>query len=107
MSDEAGSTTYTYDTRGRLTSAGRSQSNAVYALQYAYTDQGQVTNLTYPDSTYDSTAYNARGLPTSLTAPGATYVSGATPFIPWGGRRASPLATAARATLAMIWPRPS
>jgi RHS repeat-associated protein len=81
MQDQAASTTYTYDKRGRISTETRTQGSNIYTTNYTYNDADQQTTITYPDSSSEvvTAVYNVRGLPQSLVGSSTTYVSSATP----------------------------
>lgn len=64
VTDEAGSTAYSYDVRGRVAQATRSFDGnpEAFALRMAYDPDGRLLRLTYPDGHEVSYDYNARGL---------------------------------------------
>ncbi|MCA1578350.1 MAG: hypothetical protein LC794_13420 [Acidobacteria bacterium] len=64
VTDEAGSTAYSYDVRGRVAQATRSFEGSAEAFVFrtAYDPDGRILSLTYPDGHEVSYDYNARGL---------------------------------------------
>lgn len=64
MTDETGTTTYTYDENGQLTSE---TNGASQALDYAYTDSGLLETITYPGADDVDYTYDAAGRMASVT----------------------------------------
>jgi RHS repeat-associated protein len=64
MIDGTGTTTYTYDTLGRLT---KTTDGAGQSVSYAYDPDNEVTSVTYPDGKSETHTYNTAGQLTSTT----------------------------------------
>ena len=64
VTDDAGSTSYSYDVRGRVAQATRSfdGSPEAFVLRMSYDPDGRMLSLTYPDGHEASYDYNDRGL---------------------------------------------
>jgi RHS repeat-associated protein len=78
MTDQAGSTTYSYDARGRLSASSRSQDGLQFPSNFFYNDADQLYGQIYPDGLTETLiGYNTRGLPSSLQL----AVTGNNPYI--------------------------
>ncbi len=72
------SVSWTYDSRGRVTSEARTiPGGGTYTSGYNYDSADRVRTIIYPSGEEVTQSYNARGLPTTLVG-SASYVSGAT-----------------------------
>jgi YD repeat-containing protein len=65
-SSTAAKTTNSYDILGNVTSATTTVSNLSYHMGYGFDRQGNITNLTYPDSSQVLVLYNLAGLPNKI-----------------------------------------
>ncbi|QHP67453.1 hypothetical protein EI171_08440 [Bradyrhizobium sp. LCT2] len=65
-SSTSATTTNAYDILGRVTSATTTILGGKYNMQYAYDRQGNVTGLTYPNSTQVNVTYGRPGYPTRV-----------------------------------------
>ncbi|MEJ5310984.1 MAG: carbohydrate binding domain-containing protein, partial [Anaerolineae bacterium] len=80
MTDGSGSTTWTYDTRGRVTQETKTISGQSFTTQYTYDSMDRVVTMTYPDGEVVRNTYNAAGQPATLrsdTYGNYNYVSSA------------------------------
>ncbi|MFQ6102206.1 MAG: PKD domain-containing protein, partial [Anaerolineae bacterium] len=75
-----GSTSYTYDARGRVTQETRTFAGlGDYVTAYTYDALDRVVTMTYPDGEVVEQSYDSRGLPDTLSSSlGETFVSGTT-----------------------------
>jgi RHS repeat-associated protein len=63
MEDASGATTWTYDSRGRVTTEVKTINGAgVYVTGYDYDAMDRVTRITYPNGEVVNQTYNAQGL---------------------------------------------
>lgn len=77
MTDPSGSTSWTYDGRGRVTQESKTISGGgTYNTSYTYDDLNRVKTTTYPDGEVVNSTYSVQGLSQSL-AGASTYVSAA------------------------------
>ncbi len=76
MTDSSGSTTWTYDTRGRVTQEVKLIGTQPFTTSTTYDALDRVVTTTYPDGEVVTTAYNAATQPVSLS-----MASGALPRI--------------------------
>jgi RHS repeat-associated protein len=72
MTDASGTTSYTYDNRGRLTAETKTINSTSYTTDYTYDGLDRVATITYPNpngtpETVTNT-YNASGLPSTVTS---------------------------------------
>lgn len=67
VTEESGSSAFTYDAQGRLTGDTKVIQGKTYAVQYAYDRNGQVTGVTLPSGRTLSIARAADGLATGIT----------------------------------------
>jgi len=67
MTDALGTTSYKYDTRGRLIEENRTIDSDNYTTQFAYDGAGRITNIIYPTGENVTQSYNGRGFPYSLS----------------------------------------
>jgi RHS repeat-associated protein len=67
MNDAIGTTSYKYDTWGRLTEETRTIDSVPYSTQFTYDGANRVTSITYPTGEMVTQEYNERGLPYSLS----------------------------------------
>jgi RHS repeat-associated protein len=74
MTDTSGSTSWTYDTLGRVISTTETIGGVPYTVGQAYDTAGRRKSLTYPDGEVVAYGYDAAGCQTSLGA----YVTAAT-----------------------------
>jgi YD repeat-containing protein len=65
-SSTAAKTSNAYDILGNVTSATTTVSNLSYHMGYGYDRQGNITNLTYPDSSQAQILYNLSGWPNKI-----------------------------------------
>ncbi len=77
LTDASGSTTWAYDSRGRVTSQTQTILGATYTTGWRYDSLDRPVGLTYPDGEVVTTAYGAHGLPVSAVGH-RPYVTGAT-----------------------------
>ena len=66
MSDDSGTTTYTYNIYGEITSIMWNDGNASLTQTYTYTPEGLVESMTYPSGKVLSIGYGSNALPSSL-----------------------------------------
>ncbi len=82
MKDASGTTNWTYDVRGRVTSQTWSMpahGGPTLNMSFTYTSNDQIKTLTYPDGEVVTTNYNEQGLPATLTSNlGSSYVGNST-----------------------------
>jgi len=80
MSDLSGSSTWTYDPRGRMTQETKTiNGGGTFTTQYQYDDLDQVTRIIYPDGEQVTPSYTTAGQPKTLaTTLGGSYVTNAT-----------------------------
>ncbi len=67
MSDAAGSTTYRYDSRGRLIQTDRTIDSTEYTTGFLYDAGDRLVSVTYPTGEVVTQTYNGRGLPETLS----------------------------------------
>ena len=77
LTDNSGSTSWTYDQRGRVTGQTQTILGTAYTTQWRYDTLDRPVTLTYPDGEVLTTAYGAHGLPVSAVG-AQPYVTGAT-----------------------------
>ena len=77
LTDSSGSTTWTYDQRGRVTGQTQTILGTAYTTQWRYDTLDRPVTLTYPDGEVLTTSYGAHGLPVSAVGT-QPYVTGAT-----------------------------
>jgi YD repeat-containing protein len=65
-SSTAAKTSNAYDILGRVTSATTTVNNTAYNIRYQYDRQGNITGLTYPDSSQVTYSFNLGGLPSKI-----------------------------------------
>jgi len=76
MTDGSGSTTWSYDARGRVTQETKTISGVdSFMTSYTYYPNDQVETMTHPDGEVLTTTYNAMGLPESLSSATYSYVT--------------------------------
>jgi len=78
MTDTSGSTSWTYDTRGRVTQEVKVIDTETFTTTMTYNSLDQVVTTTYPDGEVVTNTYNAATQPVSLTSSLDDYVTGAT-----------------------------
>jgi len=87
MTDQSGTTTYSYDAHGRLASKIQksvfSTLSFTQTLSYQYDSAGRVQQVTYPSGTQITTAYGADGRPVELRANGNVLIGNIT-YHPFG-----------------------
>jgi YD repeat-containing protein len=66
MTDESGSTTFTYDARPGVAAATTTIGARTYTVRYQYDGAGRVTEMAYPDGRLVSYAYDSSGRPTAI-----------------------------------------
>ncbi len=70
MTDATGTTSYKYDTRGRLTEESRTIDSVTYVTSYTYYANDSIDTITYPDTGNGretvTQQYDDRGMPVSL-----------------------------------------
>jgi len=78
IADGSGSNSYTYDSRGLVTSVATIIDTSNYALSYGYDESGQLTSITYPSGRVVEYVYDSanRVLQVSATKDGITTVLG-------------------------------
>ena len=78
MTNPSGSTTYHYDSVGRLSTEARTISGVQYTTGYGYDNVGNLTSITYPSGRVAEYAYNAVNKPqlVQMTKQGSTQVLG-------------------------------
>ena len=67
MTDAAGTTSDTYDTRGRLIEEKKTISSVDYTTSYTYDGLDRAVTVTYPTGETVTNGYNGRGLPTTVS----------------------------------------
>jgi RHS repeat-associated protein len=75
ITEGSNSQTFTYDNRGRITSANMVIDGTPYPLTYAYNAADQVTSITYPTSRIVSQNFDALGRMQSIASGGTTYLA--------------------------------
>lgn len=75
MTDTSGSTSWTYDERGRVTQEVNTIAGVAYTTTMTYSAMDQVVTTTYPDDEVVTNTYNAATQPVSVTGSAATYIS--------------------------------
>ncbi|BBE72967.1 putative deoxyribonuclease RhsA [Pleomorphomonas sp. SM30] len=67
MTDGAGSSSWTYDAKGRVTKEVRKIGAYSYTTLYAFDTEGQLAQVTYPSGRVVNYTYDAMGLPSGVT----------------------------------------
>ena len=67
MTDESGTTSYTYDARGNVTSQASTMNGIVQTTSYTYNGADQITKITYPGSRTVDYTYNTIGQVSQIT----------------------------------------
>lgn len=83
MTDPSGSTTYTYERRGKPASVTRVIGSATYGTTYAYDGNGNRRTVTLPSARTLTYTYDYADRPASVKSSTTTYVSAAT-YLPFG-----------------------
>ena len=87
MTDESGSTSFSYDAHGRLLAKTQTATigtvNYTHTLNYQYDNFGRVSQMTYPSGTQVTTTYGADGRPNELRVNGNLLLSNIT-YQPFG-----------------------
>lgn len=66
VTEESGSTAFTYDAQGRVTTEAKDIQGRAYSVQYAYDANGQITEITLPSGRTVAYARAADGLVTGI-----------------------------------------
>ncbi|MCE7915609.1 MAG: RHS repeat protein [Nitrosomonas sp. PRO4] len=87
MTDESGSTSFSYDAHGRLLAKTQTATidtvNYTHTLNYQYDNFGRLSQMTYPSGTQVTTTYGADGRPSELRVNGNLLLSNIT-YQPFG-----------------------
>jgi YD repeat-containing protein len=75
MSDEAGTTTWTYNSQGRIASRTQTEGTLSQSLTYAYDGSGRLSQVTYPSGRIISYGYDAQGRINTLKLNGLPLLS--------------------------------
>ncbi|MBI3560395.1 MAG: VCBS repeat-containing protein [Gammaproteobacteria bacterium] len=75
VTDLTGSTSFTYDLRGRQTNVGKAIGSSTYTTQYTYDSLNRVATMIYPNNEYVGFLYNSQGLLNSVSYATGYYVS--------------------------------
>ena len=75
LSDPSGSTSWEYDSRGRVTHLAQTILGTLYSSYYSHDALDRVTTTTYPDNEAVTITYGSSGLPVALSNGTTTYVS--------------------------------
>jgi RHS repeat-associated protein len=67
MTDASGSTSYKYDSWGRLVEEKHTINSVVYTTQFTYDGSSRIVTVTYPTGETVTQDYNGRGFPESLS----------------------------------------
>jgi RHS repeat-associated protein len=82
MTDSSGSTTWTYDKLGRVTSKAQTSGTVTLTASYSYLAGGRVSSITYPSGAVVGFTYDGANV-SSITVNGVTAISGIT-YFPFG-----------------------
>jgi len=75
VTDLSGSTTFTYDVRGRQTRVDKLVTPGTYSTQYSYDSLDRVVTMTYPNGESVGYTYNSQGLLDKISSVIGTYVA--------------------------------
>lgn len=76
VTDLSGSTTFTYDVRGRQTKVDKLVTPSTYATQYTYDSLDRLATMTYPNNEVLTYSYNAQGLlDKASSSTGVNYIA--------------------------------
>jgi RHS repeat-associated protein len=76
MTDETGTTRWTYNGQGRVSSKSFSTGSLTLVTRYGYSNNGQLSTLTYPSGQVVHLAYDSNGRISAMDANGSPLLSG-------------------------------
>jgi RHS repeat-associated protein len=82
MTDSSGSTTWTYDKLGRVTSKAQTSGTVTLTATYSYLAGGRISSITYPSGAVVGFTYDGANV-ASIAVNGVTAISGIT-YFPFG-----------------------
>jgi YD repeat-containing protein len=89
ITDPSGTTSYVYDSLGRVTTKTQvttATANKTFTVGYSYSS-GRQSGITYPSGRAITYAFDGKGQVTSITVDGSTTILNAATYFPFGAAK--------------------